>query len=50
MSEKGIKLLTQPTVEYCPLHEALYGTKKIDAEAVAKPYKRRLALWFLLRK
>jgi hypothetical protein len=43
ISERGIKLLTQPTVEYCPLHEALYGTKKIDAEAVLKTIERRLA-------
>lgn len=42
ISEKGIKLLTQPTVEYCPLHEALYGTKKIDAEAVSKTVEKKI--------
>jgi len=43
ISEKGIKLLTQPTVEYCPLHEALYGTKKIDAEAVRKTIEKKIS-------
>jgi putative methanogenesis marker protein 8 len=43
ISERGIKLLTQPTVEYCPLHEALYGTKKIDAEAVLKTIEKKIS-------
>ncbi|MEM2106116.1 MAG: DUF2099 family protein [Candidatus Bathyarchaeia archaeon] len=43
ISEKGIKLLTQPIVEYCPLHEALYGTKKIDAEAVRKTIENKIS-------
>ena len=29
-----IEVLTKPRVIYCPLHEALYGTKRIDEEAV----------------
>ena len=32
ISEEGIEVLSQPLVEYCPLHEALYGTRHIDAE------------------
>jgi len=43
ISEKGVKLLTKPTVDYCPLHEALYGTKKIDAEAVRKSVEMKIA-------
>lgn len=43
ISEKGIEVLTEPTVEYCPLHEALYGTKKIDAEAVRKSVEMKIA-------
>jgi putative methanogenesis marker protein 8 len=43
ISEKGIEVLTEPTVEYCPLHEALYGTKKIDAEAVRKSVEMKVA-------
>jgi putative methanogenesis marker protein 8 len=43
ISEKGVKVLTEPTVAYCPLHEALYGTKKIDAEAVRKSVERKIA-------
>jgi len=44
ISEKeGIKLLSPPTVEYCPLHEALYGTKKIDADTVQKTVARKIA-------
>jgi putative methanogenesis marker protein 8 len=42
ISEKGVKLLTPPTVEYCPLHEALYGTKKIDADAVRKTVEKKV--------
>jgi putative methanogenesis marker protein 8 len=43
ISEKGIEVLTEPTVEYCPLHEALYGTKKIDAKAVRKSVEMKIA-------
>jgi len=43
ISEKGVKVLTKPTVDYCPLHEALYGTKKIDAEAVRKSVEMKIA-------
>ena len=43
ISEKGIEVLTEPTVEYCPLHQALYGTKKIDAEAVRKSVEMKIA-------
>jgi putative methanogenesis marker protein 8 len=43
ISEKGIKVLTEPLVEYCPLHEALYGTKRIDAEAVRKSVEMKIA-------
>ena len=43
ISENGIEVLTEPTVEYCPLHEALYGTKKIDAEAVRKSVEMKIA-------
>lgn len=34
ISEKGIEVLSEPLVEYCPLHEDLYGIKHIDAKAV----------------
>jgi len=43
ISEKGVEVLTEPTVEYCPLHEALYGTKKIDVEAVRKTVEMKIA-------
>ena len=43
ISEKGVEILTEPTVEYCPLHEALYGTKKIDVEAVRKTVEMKIA-------
>ena len=43
ISEKGVKVLTKPTVDYCPLHEALYGTKKIDAEAVRKSVAMKIS-------
>jgi putative methanogenesis marker protein 8 len=43
ISEKGVEVLTEPTVEYCPLHEALYGTKKIDVVAVRKTVEMKIA-------
>jgi putative methanogenesis marker protein 8 len=43
ISEKGVEVLTEPTVEYCPLHEALYGTKKIDVETVRKSVAMKIA-------
>lgn len=36
LSENGIQVLSKLLVECRPLHEALYGTKHIDAEAVRK--------------
>ena len=43
ISPKGVEILTEPTVEYCPLHEVLYGTEKIDAEAVRKTVEKKIA-------
>jgi len=43
ISGKGVAVLTEPTVEYCPLHEVLYGTKKIDDEAVRKSVEMKIA-------
>ena len=42
ISEKGIEVLSEPLVEHCPLHEALYGTKHIDVEAVRKSVKTKI--------
>jgi len=42
-SEKGIEVLSEPLIEYCPLHEALYGTKQIDVEAVRKTVEMKIA-------
>jgi putative methanogenesis marker protein 8 len=43
ISEKGVKVLTEPTVDYCPLHKMLYGTKQIDSEAVRKTVEKKIA-------
>lgn len=43
ISEKGIELLSEPTVQYCPLHETLCGTKKIDRETVRKSVEMKIA-------
>ena len=43
ISENGIKILSEPLIEYCPLHEALYGTKKIDRDAVQKTVEMKVA-------
>jgi len=43
ISKKGVEVLTEPMVEYCPLHETLYRTKKIDVEAVRKSVEMKIA-------
>ena len=43
ISERSIEVLGEPSVEHCPLHEALYGTKHIDVEAVRKSVKIKIA-------
>jgi putative methanogenesis marker protein 8 len=43
ISESGIEVLSEPLIEYCPLHEALYGTKNIDADAVRKTVEMKVA-------
>jgi putative methanogenesis marker protein 8 len=43
ISERGVEVLSEPIVEYCPLHNALYGTEKIDAEAVRKSVEKKIA-------
>jgi putative methanogenesis marker protein 8 len=43
ISEKGIEVLSEPLIEYCPLHEALYDTKQIDVEAVRKSVEMKIA-------
>jgi len=42
ISEKGVKVLTEPTVEHCPLHEALYGSKTIESETVRKSVEKKI--------
>ena len=39
----GVEVLTEPTVEYCPLHESLYGTKNIDKESVRRSVEMKIA-------
>ncbi|MDH7477277.1 MAG: DUF2099 family protein [Candidatus Bathyarchaeota archaeon] len=43
ISEKGIEVLSEPLITYCPLHEALYGTKKIDIDAIRKTVEMKVA-------
>ncbi|MGB9756305.1 MAG: methanogenesis marker 8 protein [Candidatus Bathyarchaeales archaeon] len=43
ISEKDIKVLSEPLITYCPLHETLYGTKKIDVDAVRKTVEMKVA-------
>jgi len=43
ISDKGVEVLSEPMIEYCPLHETLYGTKKIDVEAVRKSVEMKIA-------
>jgi len=43
ISEQGVEVLTEPTVEYCPLHESLYGTKHIDKESVRRSVEKKIS-------
>ncbi len=43
ISEKGVEVLSEPLVEYCPLHEALYGTKEIDTKAVQESVEMKIS-------
>jgi putative methanogenesis marker protein 8 len=43
ISPKGVEVLTEPLIEYCPLHEALYGTKHVDREAVRKSVEAKIS-------
>lgn len=43
ISKDGVEALSEPLVEYCPLHETLYGSQKIDAETVCKSVYRKIA-------
>jgi putative methanogenesis marker protein 8 len=42
VSEKGIRVLTEPRVKYCPLHESIYGTGQIGATAVRKTVEAKI--------
>lgn len=42
VSEKGVRVLSEPTVEYCPLHKSLYGIKEINAKTVKRSVERKI--------
>ena len=42
ISQKGIEVLTEPRISHCPLHESLYGTKRITREAVQKTVETKI--------
>lgn len=43
ISKKDVQVLTEPLVDYCPLHESLYGTKHIDKESVHKSVEMKIS-------
>lgn len=43
ISARGIEVLSEPLVEYCPLHEAIYGVRHIDVETVKKSVEMKVA-------
>ncbi|MGQ9640550.1 MAG: methanogenesis marker 8 protein [Candidatus Bathycorpusculaceae bacterium] len=43
VTKKSIEVLSEPMIEHCPLHEAIYGTKRIDVEAVKKSVEMKVA-------
>ncbi len=42
ISRKGVNVLTDPAVDYCPLHESLYGTEHIDKSAVDRSVQTKI--------
>jgi len=36
IKDGAIEVLTEPKISHCPLHEAIYGTKTLDREAVRR--------------
>jgi putative methanogenesis marker protein 8 len=45
ISKKGVKVLSKPIVEHCPLHEAMYSSKCITAETVCSDVKTKIACY-----
>jgi putative methanogenesis marker protein 8 len=43
ISEEGVKVIAEPTVRTCPLHEAMYGSRQIDAHSVKKSVETKIA-------
>ena len=39
----GVEVLSEPLVEYCPLHKSLYGTKRIDRESVRRSVESKIS-------
>jgi putative methanogenesis marker protein 8 len=42
IGENGVTVLSAPVVTHCPLHESLYGTTKIDANAVKRSVEKKI--------
>jgi putative methanogenesis marker protein 8 len=43
ISEKGVKVLSNPAIEYCSLHAAMYGAKSIDKESVRESVETKIS-------
>lgn len=43
ISGKGVEVLTEPTVGYCPLHKTLYGAENIDRQSVRKSVETKIS-------
>jgi len=43
ISEKGVEVLSEPSVEQCPLHDALYGTERIDVDTVRRSVEMKIS-------
>ncbi len=42
VSERGVRVLSKPTVEYCPSHQSLYGIRQIDARTVKESVEKKI--------
>ena len=39
----GVRVLSDPLIEHCPLHEVLYGVERIDRESVMKSVEYKIS-------
>lgn len=42
LSKKGVDVLSEPVIDFCPLHAAMYGTERIDTQTVQNTVEKKI--------